>query len=155
MEETARDAWGAIDAGNVGKLETSCLPNLLSELNMPLKQPIEDLESQLDRDGNGIIHETDFLKWVVATSVADGDGPPQLGLEQESMASSNYEGLAADELWKKVEKMAAEARYAQEGKRSSLLILVVCILALHSFLLAIMKLKLKLLKGLNRKLPLF
>jgi len=106
MEKIARGAWDEIDENGIGKLEVSAIPELLSILGMSSR---EELEQELDRDGNGLVHRDDFVNWAVSNNEKDGTFVGG-GLEEGSTASSNMLGLTPDELLRKVEKMAASAR---------------------------------------------
>ncbi|GMI04033.1 hypothetical protein TrRE_jg5437 [Triparma retinervis] len=106
MEQKARDAWSEIDENGIGKVEVTELPLLLENLGMP---PSPELEMELDRDGNGLVYRDDFVNWAVINHEKSGELAGG-GLEEGSTTSSNLLGLSPDELWKKVEKMAASAK---------------------------------------------
>ncbi|GMI48530.1 hypothetical protein TrCOL_g5182 [Triparma columacea] len=106
MEQKAREAWSEIDENGIGKVEVTEIPLLLENLGMP---PAPSLEMELDRDGNGLVYRDDFVNWAVSSHEKSGELAGG-GLEEGSTTSSNMLGLTPDELWKKVEKMAASAK---------------------------------------------
>jgi len=110
MDQKALDVWNVLDESELGKLEVSTLPGLLSNLGVPLTMPLGELEMELDRDGNGLVYREDFVAWAATTVENDAGDFVGGGLEEGSTASSNMLGLTPEELWKKMEKITAQAK---------------------------------------------
>ncbi|GMI15561.1 hypothetical protein TrVE_jg12007 [Triparma verrucosa] len=109
MAERARAAFSGVDAAGVGKVETIDIPLLLAALNQPLTVPMDELEAELDREGTGLIFESDFVNWVEKTALGPSIDDIYIGGDSSS-ASTNINDLNADQLFSKVTKVAAEAR---------------------------------------------
>jgi hypothetical protein len=110
--DRAAEAFGELVETASSRVEMSALPQLLSSLNLPLSKPLDELELELDREGNGILHQEDFVAFVVnlkdpplalsarsSRSADDGDGDESVSLS----------GLNAAELAKYVRSLSTSA----------------------------------------------
>mmetsp|Transcript_12266 Transcript_12266/g.24333 ORF Transcript_12266/g.24333 Transcript_12266/m.24333 type:complete len:487 (-) Transcript_12266:25-1485(-) len=105
-ESEARAAFEELDPASLGKIESSELPLLLSALNMPLTAPLDELEAELDREGNGLILLQDFVAYACKPLEPIQTHP----LETESAASSNLDDLDTDGLYDKITKATNDAK---------------------------------------------